>query len=43
MVEYNGTLVDIGKLMDQLSRSEHTRVETEKSLAKLRTDYSKFF
>ncbi|XP_073978957.1 cell division cycle and apoptosis regulator protein 1-like isoform X3 [Rhodnius prolixus] len=41
MVEYNGTLVDIGKLMDQLSRSEHTRVETEKSLAKLRTDYNK--
>ncbi|CAH1405814.1 unnamed protein product [Nezara viridula] len=41
MIVFNGTLVDVGKLMEQLARSESARLDTEKSLGKLRDELSK--
>lgn len=35
-VMYNGSLLDVGKLMSQMKRSEDARIDTEKYLAKLR-------
>ena len=42
MILFNGTLVDIGKLMEQLTRSESARIDTEKSLGKLRDELCMF-
>lgn len=41
MIVFNGTLVDVGKLMEQLARSESARLDTEKTLGKLRDELSK--
>uniref|UniRef100_A0A1B6DP60 SAP domain-containing protein n=2 Tax=Clastoptera arizonana TaxID=38151 RepID=A0A1B6DP60_9HEMI len=39
-VMYNGSLLDVNKLMNQLKRSEDARIDTEKYLAKLKSENS---
>lgn len=41
MVKYNGALVDVGKLMSQLERSEKARVDTEGCMVDLKNENGK--
>lgn len=43
VVRYGGSLVDIGKLMQQLEKSDNTRSNTEEKLKELQKELSKSF
>uniref|UniRef100_A0A0A9XJ01 Cell division cycle and apoptosis regulator protein 1 n=1 Tax=Lygus hesperus TaxID=30085 RepID=A0A0A9XJ01_LYGHE len=40
-VMHKGNLVDLNKLLGQLNKSENIKMETERALTKLKTDYAK--
>lgn len=41
MVKYNGALVDVGKLMSQLERSDKARIDTEACMVDLKSENTK--
>lgn len=41
MVRFNGALVDVGKLMSQLERSDKARIDTEACMVDLKNENSK--
>ncbi|BES94462.1 DBC1 [Nesidiocoris tenuis] len=40
-VMHNGSLIDVSKLLGQLSKSENSKLDTERELNKLKSDYNK--